>query len=104
MIIKNVTIGYLNEKFQTGMVSKGKMLYRFERENVGKKICIIDNDKAIDIDDFNNEYEIIRRDEYNRIENDVDILTQYAFEMEDVDTKTARLYKKRVKQYKKINN
>ena len=104
MELKNVTIGYLNEKFQTGMVTQGKMLYRFERENIGKKICIIDEDKAIDIDDFNNEYEIIKRDEYNRIENDIDILTKYAFEMEEVDTKTAKTYKKRVKQYKKMKN
>ena len=104
MELKNVTIGYLNSQVQTGIVENGKSLYRLEREDVGNKICIIDKEKAIDIDDFNTEYEIVKRDENKRILNDVDFLTLYAFEMEDVDKETTKSYKKRVKQYKKLNH
>ena len=103
MEIKNVTIGYLNNQIKTGIIEGGKSLYRLERENIGKRICIIEKDRAIDIDDFNNEYEIIKRDEHRRILNQVDFLTIYAFEMEPVDENVKKTYKKRIKQYKKIN-
>jgi hypothetical protein len=102
MEIKRVTIGYLNEGFKTGIVCEGKTLYKLERENIGERVCIIDKDKAIDINDFDNEYEIIIRDEYNRIANkDISFLTIYAFEMTPIDKKEEKSYKKRIKQYKK---
>lgn len=104
MELKNVTIGYLNSEIQTGIIENGKTLYKLERENVGERICIIDNDKVIDIDDFNIEYELIKRDSNNRIINDIDFITLYAFEMDNVDRETTKSYKKRVKQYKKLNH
>ena len=102
MEIKNVTIGYLNQQFATGIITNGKTLYKLERENIGNRICIIDKDKAIDIEDFNNEYEIIKRDEYYRIINEnINFLTIYAFEMNSIEKKEEKSYKKRIKQYKK---
>lgn len=104
MEIKSVTIGYLNNQIKTGLIENKKTVYKLERENIGERICIIDNEFAIDIDDFEKKYEIIKRDENHRIANEnIDFLTIYAFEMTPIDQKTEKTYKKRIKQYKKIN-
>ena len=81
-----------------------KTLYRLEREDLGERICIINKETAIDIEDFNNKYEIIKRDQNNRVLNNIDVFAIYAFDMEPVDKKTVKNYKKRIKQYKKLNH
>ncbi len=106
MELKKVTIGYLSNAMQTGIIEKGYTLCKIERRDMGQKLCIIDNNKAVDINDFSNEYEIVKRDDNHRIAPDQTIKEEvlYALDLEEVSKETQKKFKKRVKCYKKLNH
>ncbi len=106
MELKNVTIGSFSKIEATGIVESGKTLYRLYRNQKyeQQKICIVDNDIAIDVNNFDNKYPIIKKDAYGRI-IDEDILSsvKYAIDQENVSESVKRKYKHKVKQYKNLN-
>ncbi len=99
MEIKNVTIGYLRGFEKTGIVEKGRTVYKIYRENICTKLCIIDDDYAIDVNNFDNKYEIIKRDSNYRIINDIDSNKKYALDIEPIEEELD--FKPLIKQYKK---
>lgn len=99
MEIKNVTIGYLRGFEKTGRIEKGKTVYKIYRENICSKLCIIDDDYAVDVNNFDNKYEIIRRDSNYRIINDIDSNKKYALDIEPIEEEIK--FKPLIKQYKK---
>ena len=101
MEIKRVKIGYLKDLTQTGIIENGKTVYRLSREIIGEKICFIDEKFAVDSEDFNNKYELITRDEYNRIINKIDSNTIYALESEELNKKGMFKYKIKMRKYQK---
>lgn len=103
MDLKRVTIGYYNEKVSTGIIEQGYTVCKFERIEVADILCVVDK-FAVDIDDFDKRYEIIERDEYGRIISDIKLNKMYALEMRDVNKSAKRVYKKRIKEYKKLNH
>ena len=101
MEIKNVTIGYLKEIEKTGRVENNKTVYLIFRENIETKLCLVDNDYAYDINDLNNKYEIIKRDENHRIITDTNPNLLYALDVFSIEKEEQIKYKQVVKQYKK---
>ena len=108
MEIKKVTLGLLSSPVKTGIIENHKTLYRLYRvpDSIRVKICLIDNDMAIEVDDFDTLYPIITRDELGRLTDDqvINEDTTYALDIEPVEQYVAKTYKKKIKEYKKLNN
>ena len=108
MEIRNVTIGLLSSPIKTGIIENGRSLCRLYRvpESIRVKVCLIDNDYAIEVDDFDNKYPLIKRDRLGRIIDNqiIDEETTYALDVEPFDYQIMKTYKKKIKEYKKINH
>ncbi len=122
MEIKRAIIGRLSKPIKTGIVSNGKTLHKLYWNVLDEKICIIDNDVAIDINDFNNTYNLLKRDEYGRLDSNINYDDVYCLQVEPIKTKKhissddngsiytyeeevpiKKEYKKYIKQYKKFS-
>lgn len=108
MEIKEVTLGELSSPVKTGIIENSKTLYRLYRvpDSIRVKVCLIDNDYAVEIDDFDNKYPLLKRDRLGRIidEQVIEEETTYALDISPVDSKTIKNYKKKLKEYKKLNH
>ena len=67
MDIKKVEIGYLNNSIKTGIIQEGLSVYKLEKKVIEEKICFIIGDKAVDINNFDNIYPIVKRNIFNQI-------------------------------------
>lgn len=110
MDIKKVEIGYLKNPKITGIVQNYMCVYKLEKEILEEKICFIIGDKAIDINDFNNAYIILKKNDYNQIlpEQNIKEGLVYGLKVKDLTKEDLSLlkkidYRKKAKQYKKIN-
>lgn len=109
--LKIVEIGYLKNPIKTGIIQQNMAVYNLEKEIVDEKVCFIVDDKAIDINNFNNIYPIIKRNSSNQIleTQEIDSNIKYAITLKDVINCEIGLLKKinynrKIKQYKKNNS
>lgn len=106
-MVKKVTIGYLSNEIKTGIISKGNSVYKLERKEIKKIICIVLDNKAIDINDFCKQYDILKRNEYNQIVDDIKENKPYALsidELDDISVINKIKYKRLEKKYKKCKH
>lgn len=101
--VKKVRIGSFKNIQETGIIQSGFVICNVERQDTYDKICIIDGDYAIDINDFKNKYPIIKRNEYNQILPEQEIIEDvlYALDIQNLDKNDDI---KSIKQKKKIHN
>ncbi|MBE6160571.1 MAG: hypothetical protein E7157_05975 [Lactobacillales bacterium] len=109
-IIKKVEIGYLKNANKTGIVQNSMTIYTIEKQVIANKICLIVGDNAVDIDNFDNVYPIVKRNKFKQISpyQKIDEQQIYALDVKELQKEDLSLFKKskyekRVKQYKKIN-
>lgn len=110
MDIKKVEIGYLKNPRKTGIIQEGLSVYKLEKEVIEEKICFILGDKAVDIDNFDSIYPIVKRNTFNQIlpEQIIKEGLLYGLNVKDLTKKDLSIlkkvdYRKKEKQYKKIN-
>ena len=109
-VIKKAEIGYLKNSKKTGIVQNSMTVFNLEKEVIDEKICFIIEGKAIDIENFDNVYEVIRRNKYKQIlpSQKIDEQKIYALDLKELTKEDLTLlkkskYEKRAKQYKKMN-
>lgn len=109
-VIKKVEIGYLKNINKTGLVQNSMTIYTVEKEVIDERVCFIIGENAIDIDNFDNIYPIVKRNKFRQISpyQKIDGQQVYALDVKELEKEDLSLFKKskyekRAKQYKKIN-
>jgi hypothetical protein len=96
--VKKVEIGTFNSINPTGIVQTGKHIYNAEKNITRDIICIIDeeNEVAIDINDFNKKYKILKRNKYNQILPNQDIVEnkEYALNLKNLKPEDINILEK----------
>lgn len=103
--IKKVEIGFLTSIENTGKIQQGNVVYNIEKEVTREIICIIDteNNIAVDLNNFNNKYQILKRNSYNQILPNQEIVSdrEYALKLNNLGLEDLDILKKIKYNYKK---